>query len=99
MLLPVEDGVPLVVREVPEEDIPEELLGDLLQEEFPTDRRFRIEPPGFSASNVSSGGNIGPTSVSSRRLKSGILSLKTRTRFHQAGPMTLTLISLRREVH
>ena len=100
MLLLVEDGVPLVVREAPEEDIPEEeLLGDLLQEEFPTGRRSQIGPPGFSASNASSGGNIGPTSVSSRRLKSGILSLKTRIRFHQAGPMTLTLISLRREVH
>ena len=100
MLPQVEDGVPLVVREAPEEDIPEEeLLGDLLQEEFPTVRRFRIGPPGFSASNVSSGGNIEPTSVSSRRLKSGISSLKTRIRFPQAGLLTLTLISLRREVH
>ena len=100
MLLLVEAEVPLVVREAPEEDIPEEEpLGDLLQEEFPTDRRSQIGSPGFSASNASSGGNIGPTSVSSRRLKSGILSLRTRIRFPRVGPLTLTLIFRSREVH
>ena len=60
MLLRVEDGVPLVVREATEEDIPgEELLGDLLQEEFPTGRRSQIGPPGFSASNASRGETSG----------------------------------------
>ena len=78
MLLRVEDGVPLVVREAPEEDIPEEeLLGDLLQEDFPTGRRSQIGPPGFSASNASSGGNTEPMNVNIQRHKSGTSSLRT----------------------
>ena len=95
------DEAPLVVREAPEEDIPEEedpLVVDHLQEGFPTVRRSLIGPPGFSASNASSGGNTEPLNVNFRRLKSGILSLKTRIRFPQVDHSILTLIFLSREV-